>query len=368
MKRTKKLLALLLAAVLMLLMAVPVFAANTGFSDIPANAWYEEAVEYVREQGMMSGTGGGAFSPNGTMTRGMLVTVLYKHAGSPQVTEANQFTDVAAGKWYYDAVRWAAGKGVVSGYSANRFGPDDPVTREQTATILWNYADKPGVSSVQAFADQSAISAYAVNAVAWARSAGIISGKGANLFDPKGLTTRAEMASILYQFCKTEEQEPEEQEPEDQPQTPAPGTPKPDTPKPENPKPENPQPEDPEPETPEESAKMKVQIGSYTFTATLEENTAVNELKEMMRQGPITIQMSDYGSFEKVGSLGRSLTHSDSQTTTSAGDIVLYNGNQIVMFYGSNSWSYTRLGHIDDLTHWKEALGSGSTTAVLSLG
>ena len=113
---------------------------------------------------------------------------------------------------------------------------------------------------------------------------------------------------------------------------------------------------------------MKVQIGSYTFTATLEENTAVNELKEMMRQGPITIQMSDYGGFEKVGSLGRSLTRSDIQTTTSAGDIVLYSGNQIVMFYGSNSWGYTRLGHIDDLTHWKEALGSGSITAVLSLG
>ena len=363
MKRTKKLLALLLAAVLMLLTAVPALAASTGFSDIPANAWYGEAVEYVREQGMMSGTGGGAFSPNGTMTRGMLVTVLYKHAGSPQVTGANQFSDVAAGKWYYDAVRWAARKGVVSGYSANRFGPDDPVTREQTATILWNYVNKPSVSGAQAFADQNNISAYAVNAVAWARNTGIISGKGANRFDPKGLTTRAEMASILYQFCKTEEQEPEEQEPEDQPQTPAPGTPKP-----EEPEPENPQPEDPEPETPEESAKMKVQIGNYTFTATLEENTAVNELKEMMRRGPVTIQMSDYGGFEKVGSLGRSLTRSDSQTTTSAGDIVLYNGNQIVMFYGSNSWGYTRLGHIDDLTHWREALGSGNITATLSLG
>ena len=339
MKRTQKLAALFLAAVLMLLTAVPALAASTGFSDIPANAWYGEAVEYVREQGMMSGTGGGAFSPNGTMTRGMLVTVLYKHAGSPQVTEVNQFSDVAAGKWYYDAVRWAAGKGVVSGYSANRFGPDDPVTREQTATILWNYVNKPTAAGAQAFADQNAISAYAVNAVTWARNAGIISGKGANRFDPKGLTTRAEMASILYQFCKTEEDEPEDS-----------------------------QPEDPEPETPEESAKMKVQIGSYTFTATLEENAAVSELKEMMRQGPVTIQMSDYGSFEKVGSLGRSLTHSDSQTTTSAGDIVLYNGNQIVMFYGSNSWSYTRLGHIDDLTHWREALGSGSITATLSLG
>ena len=378
MKQTKKLMALLLTAVLMLLTAVPALAASTGFSDIPANAWYGEAVEYVHEQGMMSGTGGGAFSPNGTMTRGMLVMVLYNHAGSPQVTGTNRFTDVAAGKWYYDAVRWAAGKGVVSGYSADRFGPNDPVTREQTAAILWNYVGKPGTSNAQAFADQSAISSYAVNAVAWARNAGIISGKGANRFDPKGLTTRAEMASILYRFCKAEKQEPEDQQPEtptpapSNPDTPKPEEPKPEEPKPEEPKPEDPQPEDPkptdpQPEDPEENVKMKVQIGSYTFTATLEENTAVSELKEMMGQGPVTIQMSDYGGFEKVGSLGRSLTRSDSQTTTSAGDIVLYQGNQIVMFYGSNTWSYTRLGHIDDLTHWREALGSGSITAVLTL-
>ena len=365
MKRTKKLMALLLAAVLMLLTAVPALAADTGFSDIPANAWYGEAVGYVREQGMMSGTGGGMFSPNGTMTRGMLVTVLYKHAGSPQVTGTNQFTDVAAGKWYYDAVRWAAGKGVVSGYSANHFGPDDPVTREQTATILWNYVNKPSISSVQAFADQKAISAYAVNAVAWARNVGIISGKGANRFDPKGLTTRAEMASILYRFCKTEEQEPEEQQPEDQSQNPTPGTPKPDTPKPEEPEPENPQPEDPKPETPEESAKMKVQIGSYTFTATLEDNDAAKALKDML---PITVSMHDNGGFEKVGTLPSSLPTNHTQITGHEGDIILYLNDQLVLFYGSNSWSYTRLGHIDDLTHWREALGSGNITATLSLG
>ena len=114
--------------------------------------------------------------------------------------------------------------------------------------------------------------------------------------------------------------------------------------------------------------KMNVQIGEYTFTATLEENAAVEELIEMMKEGPVTIQMDDYSGFEKVGSLGRSLTTSNSQTTTSAGDIVLYNGNNIVMFYGSNSWSYTRIGRIDDLSHWKEALGKGSITAVLTIG
>lgn len=113
--------------------------------------------------------------------------------------------------------------------------------------------------------------------------------------------------------------------------------------------------------------KMNVEIGAYTFTAALEDNEAVRELVEMLQAGPVTINMSDYSGFEKVGPLGKSLTTSNSQTTTAAGDIVLYNGNNIVMFYGSNSWSYTRVGKIDDLTDWTAALGSGDITAVFTL-
>lgn len=113
--------------------------------------------------------------------------------------------------------------------------------------------------------------------------------------------------------------------------------------------------------------QMNVQVGGSTFTATLEENAASDALVDMMEQGPVTIQMSDYSGFEKVGPLGTSLPASSQQTTTQAGDIVLYQGNQIVMFYGSNSWSYTRLGHINDLTGWKEALGNGDVTVTLSL-
>lgn len=112
---------------------------------------------------------------------------------------------------------------------------------------------------------------------------------------------------------------------------------------------------------------MLVQVGGATFTATLEENAAVDELVEMMETAPVTIEMSDYAGFEKVGDLGRSLPTSNRQTTTRSGDIVLYQGNQIVMFYGSNSWSYTRLGHIDDLTGWEQALGSGDVTVTFSL-
>ena len=113
--------------------------------------------------------------------------------------------------------------------------------------------------------------------------------------------------------------------------------------------------------------KMNVTVGGRTFTATLEENDAVREFVEMMRESPVSVEMNDYSGFEKVGGLGRSLTANDSQTTTVAGDVVLYCGDQIVMFYGSNSWSYTRLGHIDDLTGWEDALGSGNVTAVFTL-
>lgn len=114
--------------------------------------------------------------------------------------------------------------------------------------------------------------------------------------------------------------------------------------------------------------KMILQIGDSAFTATLESNTAVDALVEMMNDAPVTIQMRDYSGFEKVGSLGTSLETDDSRTTTRAGDIVLYNGNQIVVFYGSNSWSYTRLGKIDDLSGWEDALGSGDVTVTFSLG
>ena len=113
--------------------------------------------------------------------------------------------------------------------------------------------------------------------------------------------------------------------------------------------------------------KMNIAVNDSSFTATLAENAAVDALVDWMEEGPITLELSDYAGFEKVGPLGRSLPASDSQTTTQAGDIVLYQSNQIVLFYGSNSWSYTRLGSIDDLTGWEDALGSGDVTVTLSL-
>ena len=112
--------------------------------------------------------------------------------------------------------------------------------------------------------------------------------------------------------------------------------------------------------------KINVKIGDKTFTATLEDNTSAYAFSEMIKQEPLVIEMSDYSGFEKVGSLGTSLVTDDSRTTAQEGDIVLYNGNSIVIFYGSNTWSYTRLGKIDDLSGFKDALGSGDVTVTFS--
>lgn len=110
-----------------------------------------------------------------------------------------------------------------------------------------------------------------------------------------------------------------------------------------------------------------VSVGGKIFSATFADNLGAQALKELLTVGDMTIQMSDYGGFEKVGSLGQSLPTENSQTTTQAGDIVLYQGNQIVIFYGSNSWSYTRLGEVDDLTDWQETMGNGDIAVTFSL-
>lgn len=117
----------------------------------------------------------------------------------------------------------------------------------------------------------------------------------------------------------------------------------------------------------ETDMKINVDVGGESFTATLENNAATAALVDMLESGPLVIEMSDYAGFEKVGSLGTRLPSSNRQLTTSSGDIVLYNSSQIVIFYGSNSWSYTLLGRIDDLTGWAEALGSGDVTVTFSL-
>ncbi len=173
---------------------------DTGYTDVDADAWYADAVSYVTDNGLMGGTSSTAFSPEDAMTRAMLATVLYRAADTPAVTGTDDFTDTADGTWYADAVLWASQQGLVTGYGDGTFGTDDPVSREQIAAILWRYAGSPQAQDAQAFSDESTISAYAADAVDWARANGIVNGKENNTFDPQGNATRAEVATILRNY------------------------------------------------------------------------------------------------------------------------------------------------------------------------
>lgn len=198
----KRMLALLLLLCSAVALLVPACAAEgeTGFADVAEDAWYAEAVAYCRANGLMSGTSPTAFSPDEPTSRAMVVTVLHRAAGSPAAEGDELFTDVPEGAWYTDAVRWAAAQGIVGEYSDGRFGPGDPVTREQLAAILWRRKGSPAAGSAQAFADQALIAGYAAGAVAWARETGIVGGKEGDRFDPQGRATRAETAAILQRY------------------------------------------------------------------------------------------------------------------------------------------------------------------------
>ena len=202
MKSLKKLWAAVLAVCMILSIQTTAFAAvgDTGFSDVAADAWYADAVEYVRDNGLMSGTSATTFEPQTTTSRAMLATILYRASGSPSGAASANFTDVASDAYYYDAVNWAAANSIVSGYGDGRFGSNDPVTREQIATILWRYAGSPAADAGQDFADESSIASYAAEAVDWARANGIVNGMEGNRFAPSGNATRAQVATILRNY------------------------------------------------------------------------------------------------------------------------------------------------------------------------
>lgn len=184
------------------------FSESGAFTDVTPGNWFYEAVEYCRGNGLMAGKGSGRFSPNDNMTRAELATVLYRYAESPTVTVSPDFTDVKEDTWYTRAVAWAQESDIVSGYGNGRFGTNDPVRREDIAVIFWRYAGRQEVGKDAEFADMSKVSGYALEAVDWARVNGIVSGKGNNRFDPKGCATRAEVATILMNFSKPEAPEP----------------------------------------------------------------------------------------------------------------------------------------------------------------
>ncbi len=177
------------------------------FSDISTTDWFYEATAYVYANDLMTGVSSTRFAPNGTLTRAMLVQVLYNLEGKPAAAADGRFADVASGAWYADAVSWAAAHGIVNGYSETSFAPDSPVTREQTAAIFQRYAKYKGLDvtasgSLTQFSDASVVSAYARDAVSWAVDAGLLSGKGNGRLDPAGTAKRGEIAAILMRFCE----------------------------------------------------------------------------------------------------------------------------------------------------------------------
>ena len=204
MKTCKRMGALLLALLLTLSLSVPAFAAveDTGFSDVDADDWFAESAVYVRDRGLMNGTSATTFTPNGTTSRGQITAILYRAAGSPAVSGGADFPDVAEGAYYADAAVWAAANGIVTGYADGTFGPNDPITRQQLAAILWRYAGSPAAEPGTDFADEDTIAAYAVTAVDWARDTGVITGRDGNRFDPSGRATRAQAAVILHRYLE----------------------------------------------------------------------------------------------------------------------------------------------------------------------
>ncbi len=295
-------------------------AAETGaFTDVPSDAWYAEAVAYLSGSGIMTGTGNGKFSPNDAFNRAQLAMVLYRIAGEPAVSGAASFTDTSPDAWYAKPVAWAQQSGVINGVGGGKFGPDTPVTQEMLVTMLYRMEGEPHSDAASDASD------YAANAVGWARANGIAPATADYVFTPRENATRAQVAVLAYNYLIRKE---------------APAM-----------------------------DEITLTVAGRQLAVEWQDNASVDALRELLRSGPLTVALSMYGDFEQVGPLGASLPRNDVQTTTEPGDVVLYAGDQIVLFYGSNSWAYTRLGRITGMsqTELKDLLGNGDVTAVLSL-
>ncbi len=177
------------------------------FYDVRDGDWYYDSVRKAYHQGWMNGTGDGIFDPDGDMTRGMFVTILYRAEGQPQINHVLPFDDVDENAYYAEAVSWASEHGIIAGYSDTAFLPEQNITREEMAAVMSRYADSKGINTdsqgdLTAFADANAVAGWARETMSWAVGAGLISGKGDGILDPLGSTTRAEAAEILHRFLE----------------------------------------------------------------------------------------------------------------------------------------------------------------------
>ena len=270
------------------------------------------------------------------------------------------YSDVDAGAWYAESVAWCRENNLMAGVGGGRFAPDSTLTRAMLAAVLWRQAGSPAVNYLMQFNDVPEGQWY-TESIRWAASEELVRGYGNGRFgtnDPitqqqldiilnnylgqtitQGIpgfdgssapTTRAQVAAVLQRLSDTQ-----------------PGT---------------------SPSEGEETM-LYITVNGTTLTATLANNSSAEAFRELLANGPCTIQMSDYGNFEKVGPLGQGLPTNNQQITTEAGDIILYQGNQITIYYDRNSWNFTRLGKINGVTsqQLRDILGSGDVSVTFSL-
>lgn len=207
----KRLLSALLALCMVLALLPGTAFATSGhhpFTDVSDTAWYSSAVQYVYEHGMMTGTNstGTTFSPNSPTSRGMIITILHRLEGTPSASGMT-FEDVPTGQWYTNAVAWASANNIMGGYGNGKFGPNDPITREQMATTLYRYAQYKEYNTtitgdVSVFSDGGKVSSYAVDAVNWAIGVGLFTGTDNNMFAPTDGALRSQAATVLMRFCE----------------------------------------------------------------------------------------------------------------------------------------------------------------------
>ncbi len=180
---------------------------SNPFADVSEGSWYYAAVRFVQEQGLMNGYSDGRFGPNDTLSRAQLAQILFNKEGRPGADYLLDFSDVADEAWYAEAVRWAASRGIVGGYGNGTFGPNNPITREQLAVMLWRYSGSPAATSKELhFNDEAEISGFALEALRWAVENGILNGYGDRRLGPQGQATRAQVAQMLKNFIENQEE------------------------------------------------------------------------------------------------------------------------------------------------------------------
>lgn len=348
-----KITAFILVVLMLAAVCCPAYALS--FTDVSPNAWYQEAVNYVSDNGLMAGTGNSRFEPDTTMDRAMFVTTLYRIDGSPQVSGSAPFSDVAAGSYYADAVAWARENGVVSGVGNNRFAPREPLSRQQLATMLYQYAEYKGYptvasDSLAAFPDAAQVSGYAAAPMRWAVGAGIIAGSNGRLL-PNTAASRAQAAQMLMRFRENIVLPNQSgTNPTDPTPSPAPSV----TPSP-----------SPVPTPPVEPAerRMKITVGGTTLYAKLADNATADAIAEKL---PLTLPMMDLYGREMCYRFDEALPATDVQTRNfQLGEIIYWPPRHsfVIMYHQDGEvFSMQHVGQIESGVEIFEETGDVTAT------